>query len=370
MRYVQQDVVLSPRTVKSLAAKSQRPEVIKRLSSLKPGAMEIENGFLPVHLEAAHGSDAPTLQGMQPIGNGASGATYSVRLAEDFWRAGKNYGRNFVFKAMLCPNSQNPIPSDLYTAQYQDDTSNLEELVSLEKARIYKEYQMTVSLDAGSRVMRAYGLAQIDNVFGILLENIHGVTVGHLIACARPALEQGTITASEYLAMGRQLIIDALIAVSCCEDMGIVHQDISHNNVMYDEHRKMFRLIDMGLGGEEGEPARIGTPGYIDMTSLAIHGRDVYSVAKLLVHFLKRPNYHMGYIGIVSATSEEKFPFMDALKALPYESKEQVIRFLNRMISLDTNSRARAEDLLLEPFIKDTAMPLRESVHATFKRLT
>ncbi|MFC7519260.1 hypothetical protein ACFQS6_01005 [Xanthomonas populi] len=93
-------------------------------------------------------------------------------------------------------------------------------------------------------------------------------------------------------------------------------------------------------------------------------------MAKLLVHFLKRPNYHMGYIGIVSATSEEKFPFMDALKALPYESKEQVIRFLNRMISLDTNSRARAEDLLLEPFIKDTAMPLRESVHATFKRLT
>ena len=370
LRYVQQDVVLSLRTVRSLAANSQRPEVIERLSTMKPGALEIENGFLPVRLEGAHDSDPRTLQGMRPIGSGASGSAYAVRLAEDFWRAGENCGRDFVFKAMLCSDPRKPIPCDLYTSHLQD-ISNPKELVSLEKSKIYKEYQMIVSLDAGSRVMRAYGLVQIDNVFGILLEKIKGITVGNIIASAGPALKEGRITASDYLAVGRQLMADVLIAVSCCEDMGIVHQDISHNNVMYDEPGKMFRLIDMGLGGEEGEPPRVGTPGYIDMSSPASHARDVYSVAQLLVYFLKHPDYQMGYIGIFNETSEEKFPFMEALKKnLPSKSKGEVIRFLNRMISMDANGRARAEDLLLDPFINDPTTPLRNHVHATYKKLT
>ncbi|WAT14140.1 serine/threonine protein kinase [Xanthomonas fragariae] len=370
LRYVQQDVVLSLRTVRSLAANSQRPEVIERLSTMKPGALEIENGFLPVRLEGAHDSDPRTLQGMRPIGSGASGSAYAVRLAEDFWRAGENCGRDFVFKAMLCSDPRKPIPCDLYTSHLQD-ISNPKELVSLEKSKIYKEYQMIVSLDAGSRVMRAYGLVQIDNVFGILLEKIKGITVGNIIASAGPALKEGRITASDYLAVGRQLMADVLIAVSCCEDMGIVHQDISHNNVMYDEPGKMFRLIDMGLGGEEGDAPRAGTPGYIDMSSPASHARDVYSVAQLLVYFLKNPDYQMGYIGIFNETSEEKFPFMDALKEnLPSKSKGEVIRFLNRMISMDANGRARAEDLLLDPFINDPTTPLRNHVHATYKKLT
>ncbi|WP_349810891.1 serine/threonine-protein kinase [Xanthomonas dyei] len=369
MRYGRQDVVLSPRTIKDLATKSRRPELIRRLSLLKPGALEIENGFLPVRLEGAHDSDFQSLKGMQPISRGASGKIYTVQLAEDFWRGEENCGRDFVFKAMLNPDPQDPIPRNLYAPCFQEDASDPKELVSLEKANIYREYQMTVSLDTGSRVMRAYGLVQIDNVFGMLLEKIDGTTVGNLVERARPALQQGTITAPEYLAIAQQLMTDVLIALSCCEDVGVVHQDVSHNNVMYDRSRKMFRLIDVGLGAEEGDSARIGTPGYIDMHPEASHRRDVYSAAQLLVHFLKRPDYHMGYIGISNATSEETFPFIDALKTLQPDRKKEIVRFLNRMIIQVTRDRATAEELLLDPFIKDTAMLPRERVHATFEKL-
>ncbi|MCC4602563.1 protein kinase domain-containing protein [Xanthomonas campestris] len=167
--------------------------------------------------------------------------------------------------------------------------------------------------------------------------------------------------------MTKQLMADVLIALSRCEEIGIVHQDVSHNNVMYDRSNKMFRLIDMGLGGEEGESASIGTPGYIEMNLQASHRRDVYSAAQLLVHFIKRPDYHMGYIGISVAKSQEDFPFMDELQQLPSERKQEIVAFFNRMIGQD---RATAEDLLADPFIKDAALRLQEGVHATFEKLT
>ncbi|MCC8496583.1 XopAU family type III secretion system effector serine/threonine kinase [Xanthomonas hortorum pv. vitians] len=370
MRYRQQDVVLSPRTIRHLATNSPRPELMKRLSLLKPGVLEIENGFLPVRLEGTHNSDAQSLKDMQPIGRGASGRAYAVRLAEDFWRSEENCGRDFVFKAMLNPDPKDPIPINLYEKRFQQHASDPRDPVSLHKAHIYREYQMTVSLDTRSPVMRAYGLVQIDNVFGMLLEKINGITVSNLIKLMRPALQQGTITAPEYLDMARQLITDVLIALSCCEDMGIVHQDVSHNNVIYDVSKKMFRLIDMGLGGEEGEPTRYGTPGFIEADPQASHKRDVYSAAQLLAHFIKRPNYDMGYMGISRAKSEEEFPFMDALRQLPSERKEEIVLFFNRMINRDANGPATAEDLLLDPFIKDAAMQSRDSVHATFEKVT
>ncbi|WP_181107123.1 XopAU family type III secretion system effector serine/threonine kinase [Xanthomonas arboricola] len=366
-RYRQQDVSLSPRTIRDLITNSRRSELIERLSSLKPGAPEIENGFLPVRLESTHAGNDQSLKNMQPIGKGASGRAYAVRLAEDFWRSGENFGRDFVFKAMLNPDLQDPIPTTLYDKGFQENASDPKTSVSLHKAKIYREYHMTVSLDEGTRVMRAYGLAQIDNVLGVLLEKIHGTTVGKLVELARPALQQRTITVPEYLDMTKQLMADVLIALSRCEEIGIVHQDVSHNNVMYDRSNKMFRLIDMGLGGEEGESASIGTPGYIEMNLQASHRRDVYSAAQLLVHFIKRPDYHMGYVGISLAKSKEDFPFMDELQQLPSERKQEIVAFFNRMIGQD---RATAEDLLADPFIKDAALRLQEGVHATFEKLT
>ncbi|WP_316697958.1 XopAU family type III secretion system effector serine/threonine kinase [Xanthomonas hydrangeae] len=367
MRYRQQDVSLSPRIIRELTTNSRRSELIERLSLLKPGALEIENGFLPVRLEPTHAGSYQSLKNMQLIGKGVSGRAYAVRLAEDFWRAGENCGRDFVFKAMLNPDPQDPIPTKLYDKRFQEDAPDPKNPVSLHKANIYREYQMTVSLDGGSRIMRAYGLVQIENVFGMLLEKIHGTTVGNLVELARPALQQGTITAPEYLDMTKQLMADVLIALSCCEEIGIVHQDVSHNNVMYDRSNKMFRLIDMGLGGEEGESANMGTPGYIEMNLKASHRRDVYSAAQLLVHFTKRPNYHMGYVGISVAKSKEDFPLMDALQQLPSERKQEIACFFNRMIGQD---RATAEDLLADPFIKDAAQRFQEGVHATFEKLT
>ncbi|MEQ7884390.1 serine/threonine protein kinase [Xanthomonas hortorum] len=375
MRYRRQDVVLSPRTLKHLASTSPRPELLTKLSLLKPGALEIENGFLPVRLEGTHNGDTQNLKDMQPLGKGASGRAYAVRLAEDFWRAEENCGRDFVFKAMLNTDPKDPIPTNLYDKCFQQDASDPKDPVSLHEANIYREYQMTVSLDERSRIMRAYGLVQIEDVFGILLEKINGITVGNLIKRARPALQQGMIAAPEYLDVARQLIADVLIALSCCEDMGIVHQDVSHNNVMYDGSKKMFRLIDFGLGEEEGEPIRYGTPGFIEANPqatdrLASHPRDVYSAAQLLVHFIKCPTHDMGFTGIFWAKTEEDFPFMDALKQLSLKDREEIVRFFNRMITPKENGGATAEDLLKDPFLNAAAIGPRDNVHATLEKLT
>lgn len=216
-RYFRQEVALSPRMLRSITYKCQRPELIKSLEALKPGAMEIEDGFLPVQLEAVYEGEPLSLHDMKPIGSGKAGSAYVVRLANEFERAGEKCGRDFVFKAMLCTDPDNMMPGRLKHLLVQG-TDVPKELVSLEKASTYKEYQMAASLDAGSCVIRAYGLVQMNDVFGILLEKIEGITVRDLIVHASAALKQSKITASEYLDLARQLMADVLIAVSCCED--------------------------------------------------------------------------------------------------------------------------------------------------------
>ncbi len=86
------------------------------------------------------------------------------------------------------------------------------------------------------------------------------------------------------------------------------------------------------------------------MSSPARHARDVYSVAQLLVHVLKRPDYNMGMIGINRAKTADTFPFMEALQALPADHKRMVVRFFNSMLDDGTGERTKAEVLLRAPF--------------------
>ncbi len=368
MRSTSPGVVLSPRLVRKLSQQSSAPNLTERLAALKPGAAEISNGFTAVALEPARDGEALDSQGMRRLGKGAAGTAYAVRLAENFWRDGKDCGRDFVFKTMLCTDPANPLSRKFYDALLKG-TDSLADAIEKEKARIYKEYQVASSLGDTAQVMRVHGLVQIGALFGILAEQIEGPTVHQVIDWSRQALQQQSIEPLDYLALGRQMVADVLIGAARFADEGVVHQDISHNNVLYDERQKMFRLIDMGLGSEEGEPVRMGTKGYFEMRpSASEHKRDVYSVAQLLVHFLKSPDYPMGLIGINQASSAETLPFMDALKALPAGRKAEIVQLITRMISKNPDERASAEELLQDPFFGE--MPPRDDVHAIYQRLS
>ncbi|MEP9720266.1 serine/threonine-protein kinase [Xanthomonas euvesicatoria] len=368
-RHARQHVVLSPRLVKSLTSRSERPDLIQKLSALKPGALDVDNGFLHVTLETGHAGTAGTLDAMPTVGTGASASTYAVRLAEDLWQGGQNCGRDFIFKALLRTDPQRPIPPTLCDPATAADAPALQQRVAERKAMIFQEYQMIRSVDAVPYIVRAHGVVQIEHTFGILLEKIDGISVRSMIGRARTALQQGAISAMEYLGLARQLMADVLVGIACCEDAGIVHQDISHNNVMYDQPMKIFRLIDMGLGAEEGDPNRGGTPGFYDLSTPARHARDVYSVAQLLVHVLKRPDYNMGMIGINRAKTADTFPFMDALQALPADHKRIVVRFFNSMLDDGTGERTKAERLLRDPFFAEPPLPPRDRMHRTYEKL-
>ncbi|SBV53107.1 serine/threonine kinase [Xanthomonas bromi] len=369
MRHARQHVVLSPRLVNSLTSRSERPDLILKLSALKPGALDVDGGFLQVTLGTRYAGPAETLHTMPTVGIGASASTYAVRLTEDLWQGGENCGRDFIFKALLCTNPQQPIPPTFGGAHTVADAPALQQRIAARKAMIFQEYQILRSVDAVPYIVRAHGVVQIEDAFGILLEKIDGISVRSLIGRARAALQQDAITALDYLGLARQLMADVLVGIACCEDAGIVHQDISHNNVMYDQPMKTFRLIDMGLGSEEGDPNRGGTPGFFDVSSPARHTRDVYSVAQLLVHVLKRRDYNMGMIGINRAKTAETFPFMDPLHALPADHKRNVVRFFNRMLNDGTGKRTKAEILLRDPFFTETPLPTRDRIHRTYEKL-
>ncbi|MGN3937734.1 serine/threonine protein kinase [Xanthomonas citri pv. mangiferaeindicae] len=320
MRHARQHVVLSPRLVKALTSRSERPDLIQKLSALKPGALDVDTGFLKVTLETGHAGTAGTLDAMPTVGTGASASTYAVRLAEDLWQGEQHCGRDFIFKALLCTNPQRPIPLTLYDPATVADAPTLQERIAERRAMIFQEYQMIRSVDAVPYIVHAHGVVQIEHTF--------------------------------------------------CEDAGIVHQDISHNNVMYDQPTKIFRLIDMGLGSEEGDPNRGGTPGFYDLSTPARHTRDVYSVAQLLVHVLKRPDYNMGMIGINRPKTADTFPFMDALRALPADHKRTVVGFFNSMLDDGTGERTKAERLLRAPFFTEPPLQPRDRMHRTFEKLT
>ncbi|GKS91518.1 XopAU family type III secretion system effector serine/threonine kinase [Acidovorax sp. SUPP2539] len=359
-------VVLSPRLVNELSQQGGMPERMERLAALKPGAAEISNGFAAIALEPSCEGLPQAAHCMQRLGVGASGVAYAVRLAENFWREGKDCGRDFVFKAMLCTDPGHPMSRRFFDT-LPEGANSLADAIEQEKAKIYKEFQVAASLGETAQVMRVYGLVQIDALFGILLEKIEGPAVHQVIDRSRHALDQGFIRPVDYLALGRQMLADVLIGASRFADEGLVHQDISHNNVIYDEHQKMFRLIDMGLGREEGEPSQLGTAGYFEMRpSASHHKRDVYSVAQLLVHFLKTPARAMGLIGLSNASSVETFPFMDPLKTLPAQSKEGIVQFFNRMVTMRLDERPSAEELLRDPFFSE--LPPRDEVHAIYQR--
>ncbi len=342
--------VLSPHVVHSMGSP---PGWEARLAALKPGAAEVRQGFERVDLDAAW--DGPDAAGTawQRIGGGASGEVYAVRLARNFMQGGEDHGRDFVFKAMLSLDPEDRLPPRLH-AQAPQDGEALRQAIEAHKDRIHQEFQVAISLRGTSQVMQVCGLVQIGSRLGILSERIDGVQAAELIGEAPYALEDGDVAAPAHLEMARTMIADVLIALARFHDEGVVHQDISHNNVMYDRQRGMFRLLDMGQGAEPGGPRAQGTAGYMDMhAARADHRSDVYAAAQLLVRLLKAPGYQLGMAGMSGSRTVEDFPFAPALRAVAPGRLDAAVRFINRMIGRQPDARSTAEELLGDRFLQE-----------------
>ena len=81
---------------------------------MKPGVAETTSGFRDVKLAGSPRSLRAAHPLKEPLGSGRYGTAYAVRLAENFIKNGKDLGKDFVFKALLRADPDNPLPADLY----------------------------------------------------------------------------------------------------------------------------------------------------------------------------------------------------------------------------------------------------------------
>lgn len=361
---------LSPHLAAMIGKISSNETLIDRIADMAPGGAEIRAGFLPVKLARSFDSLSPDKPAKERLGSGRYGIVYAVRLLEDFI-VGKNvnHGRDFVFKAMLSTDRDNPLSQILYSRLPDDHTpDDLEKAVSLEMGTIFNEFKIAASLAHTSRVMQVYGLVQIGDEFGILAEKINGETAQNLLKKSLEGLRKGTITAQEYLTFAGQAVGDVLVGISRFADQGVTHLDISHNNVLYDKNLKHFKLVDMGKGREQGAAKEMGTRGYIDIgTSVADPKNDVYSAGQLLAYFLRDPATTVGLAGILGNLTVDNFPFMSRLKTLPLEKKTEVVDLIRHMTKIPAADRPSAQEILSHRFINSPRS--RDQIHAFYEKL-
>lgn len=361
---------VSPHLAAIIGKVSTDETLLGKIAEMTPGSAEIRAGFRPVKLTRSFDSLSPDKPAKEKLGSGRYGIAYAVRLSEDFI-VGKdvNHGRDFVFKAMLSTNPDNPLSRNLYSRLPEDHTpEGLEKAVSLEMDTIFNEFRIAASLAHTSRVMQVYGLVQIGDEFGILAEKINGETAQNLLKKCIEGLRKGIITPQEYLTFAGQAVGDVLVGISRFADQGVTHLDISHNNVLYDKDLKHFKLIDMGKGREQGATKEMGTKGYIDIcTPVADPKNDVYSAGQLLAYFLRDPAKEVGLTGLSGNLTVDNFPFMNRLKNLPLEKKTEAVDLIRRMTRIPAADRPTAQEILNHRFINSRRS--RDQINALYEKL-
>lgn len=361
---------LSPSLVARLNELPIKSTLASAIAAMKSGVAQTSSGFREVRL-----AGSPRTRAAQPLkeqlGRGRFGKAYAVTLAENLMRDGKNLGREFVFKALLRPDLENPVPVDLYAAlrgEELNDPAAREAVIERKKQQIIDEFQITAALTKTTHVMQVYDLVRIDDEFGILCEKINGESLRGVVKKSRAALEAVVIDERDYLDLVKQAIADILIAIALCEQQGVAHSDISPNNVMYDADEKMFKLIDMGNSREVGQRRPPGTPGYIDIwSSVANHKSDIYAVGQLLAYFVKRATTSTAISGFApESLTVDDFPFFDDLQYLPSTDRDEILDVTRRMIQQSPESRPSSIELLRHRFF--AALAPRDQTHLSYEK--
>ena len=362
---------LSPSLVARLNEAPIKSTFASAIAAMKPGVAQTSSGFRDVRLAASPRTRA-TRPLKEPLGSGRFATAFAVTLAENLIKNGKNLGRDFVFKALLRPDPDNPLPVDLYAGLHgaeMNDPAAREAAIEAKKQQIADEFQITSALTKTAQVMQVYDLVRIDDEYGILCEKINGDNIRGVVKKSRAALEAFVITEQDYLDLVKQAIADILIGIARCEYEGVTHSDISPNNVMYDADEKMFKLIDMGNGREVGQGRLPGTPGYIDIwTAVADHKSDIYGVGQLLAYFVKSPDAPTGISGFpTESLTIGAFPFLDDLQYLPSTDRDEILDVTRRMIQQPRESRPSSIQLLRHRFF--AVLAPRNQTHASYEKM-
>ena len=145
-------------------------------------------------------------------------------------------------------------------------------------------------------VVRTYDLGEVDGVYYITMEYVHGTTVAALIR------EAGTLAVPATLTIGKQLCR----ALEVAHEEGIIHRDIKPQNLLVDP-AGFLKVMDFGiarLAEARSEPGAaltgagvvVGTPQYMAPEQLlgepADTRTDLYAVGAVLFECLtSRPVY-------------------------------------------------------------------------------
>ena len=111
------------------------------------------------------------------------------------------------------------------------------EIVSNERAvaRFRREMRLVGRLDHPN-VVRAYDADQVNNVLFIVMEYVHGISLGQ-------RLKQGIMSPAEVVNYAAQ----AAVGLAHAHEQGIVHRDIKPSNLLINDERQL-KVLDLGLG--------------------------------------------------------------------------------------------------------------------------
>ncbi len=179
-----------------------------------------------------------------------------------------------------------------------------EEFPSLESRNQYQqEYEILKELSVDG-VIRVYDLQRVQNGLALVLEDVGGVTLQHL-------LEDHPFTLEETLQWSL-LICRALVGI---HGAGIVHKDLSLANVIVNPKTQVLRVIDFGLSVQESQHAPTLTdPVYLPGTLAYIAPEQTGRMNRTVDY--RADLYALGVMLYVMGTGRLPFESDDALNLI------------------------------------------------------
>ncbi|MGI9279528.1 MAG: protein kinase domain-containing protein [Endozoicomonas sp.] len=139
---------------------------------------------------------------------------------------------------------------------------------------IDNEAQVFASVPEDPKLVKSYGVHNINGRKGLLLERIQGPSLEQRFKELRTLYLDDQLTRSEYMCANKLLTKQAAQCLKHLQDAGFVHGDFKPDNLIFDTTENRLRLIDLGTSTRFDEVASPGHELYVDPAAVSFKVMD------------------------------------------------------------------------------------------------
>ncbi|WP_062270731.1 protein kinase domain-containing protein [Endozoicomonas arenosclerae] len=139
---------------------------------------------------------------------------------------------------------------------------------------IENESHVFASVPEDPKLVKSYGVQNINGRKGLLLERIQGPSLEQRFKELRTLYLDGQLTRSEYMCANKLLTKQAAQCLKHLQDAGFMHGDFKPDNLLYDTTQNRLRLIDLGTSTRFDEVASPGHELYADPAAVSFKVMD------------------------------------------------------------------------------------------------